>query len=95
MELIKLKDIYKTYHLGELDVPVLKGITLTIERGELVAIVGANGAGKSSLIRAIAGIEKPRAGRIFFRGADITGWASHRTCNLGIGQVPEGRQIFP
>ena len=63
--------------------------------GELVAIVGANGAGKSSLIRTIAGIERPRAGRIFFRGLDITGLPSYRICNLGIGQVAEGRQIFP
>jgi feruloyl-CoA synthase len=77
------------------DAQALDGVSLSADEAELVAIIGANGAGKSSLIRAIAGIEKPRSGRIFFRGADITGWASHRTCNLGIGQVPEGRQIFP
>jgi branched-chain amino acid transport system ATP-binding protein len=66
-----------------------------VAEGELVAIVGANGAGKSSLIRTIAGIERPRAGRIRFRGADIAGQPSHRVCNLGIGRVAEGRQIFP
>ena len=60
-----------------------------------MAIVGANGAGKSSLIRTIAGIETPRSGRIRFRGGDITGLPSYRICNLGIGQVAEGRQIFP
>src|SRR5262249_19645054 len=60
-----------------------------------VAIVGANGAGKSSLIRTIAGMERPRSGRIRFRGKDITGMPTHYTCNLGIGQVAEGRQIFP
>ncbi len=60
-----------------------------------MAIVGANGAGKSSLIRTIAGIERPRAGRIRYRGQDITGWPSHKVCNLGIGQVAEGRQVFP
>jgi feruloyl-CoA synthase len=77
------------------DAQALYAVSLSAERGELVAIVGANGAGKSSLIRAIAGIEKPRSGRIRFRGEDITGSPSHRTCDLGIGQVPEGRQIFP
>jgi branched-chain amino acid transport system ATP-binding protein len=77
------------------DAQALDGISLGAEEGELIAIVGANGAGKSSLIRTIAGIETPRAGRIAFRGRDITGLPSHRICNLGIGQVAEGRQIFP
>ncbi|HZT49785.1 MAG TPA: ABC transporter ATP-binding protein, partial [Hyphomicrobiaceae bacterium] len=77
------------------DAQALDGISLGAQEGELVAIVGANGAGKSSLIRTIAGMEKPRAGRISFRGRDITGLPSHRICDLGIGQVAEGRQIFP
>jgi branched-chain amino acid transport system ATP-binding protein len=77
------------------DAQALDGVSLHAEEGELVAIVGANGAGKSSLIRTIAGIETPRAGRIAFRGQDITGQPSHRTCNLGIGQVAEGRQVVP
>ena len=63
--------------------------------GEIVAIVGANGAGKTSLIRTIAGIERARAGRILFKGTDITRLPSHAICNLGVGQVAEGRQIFP
>jgi feruloyl-CoA synthase len=77
------------------DAQALDGVSLSVAEGELVAIVGANGAGKSSLIRTIAGIETPRAGRIRFRGADIAGEPSHRVCNLGIGQVAEGRQTFP
>lgn len=77
------------------DAQALDKVSLTVHEGSIVAIVGANGAGKSSLIRAIAGIEKPSAGRVCFRGQDITGWESYRTCNLGIGQVAEGRQIFP
>ena len=60
-----------------------------------MAIVGANGAGKSSLIRAIHGIEKPARGTIRFDGPDIAGWPSHRVCELGIGHVAEGRQVFP
>jgi branched-chain amino acid transport system ATP-binding protein len=77
------------------DAQALDGISIAAAEGELVAIVGANGAGKSSLIRTIAGIETPRSGRVRFRGTDITGLPSHRICNLGIGQVAEGRQIFP
>jgi len=77
------------------DAQALDNVSLHVEPGELVAIIGANGAGKSSLIRTIAGIEKPRNGRIQFLGSDITGLPSYRICNLGIGQVAEGRQIFP
>jgi branched-chain amino acid transport system ATP-binding protein len=77
------------------DAQALDGVTLAVEEGTIVAIVGANGAGKSSLIRTIAGIERPRAGTIRFRGRDIGGLPSHRVCDLGIGQVAEGRQIFP
>ncbi len=77
------------------DAQALAGVALEVPAGEIVAIVGANGAGKTSLIRAIAGIETPRAGRIRFRGRDVTGLGSHATCELGIGQVAEGRQVFP
>jgi branched-chain amino acid transport system ATP-binding protein len=77
------------------DARALDGVSLEIGEGTIVAIVGANGAGKTSLIRAIAGMHRPARGRIAFRATDITGWPSHRVCNLGIGQVAEGRQIFP
>ena len=77
------------------DAQALSSVSLEVRAGEIVALVGANGAGKSSLIRSIAGIERPRAGRIAFAGRDITGWESHRVCELGIAHVAEGRQIFP
>ncbi len=77
------------------DAQALDDVSLAVAEGQLVAIVGANGAGKSSLIRAIAGIETPRRGTVRFRGRDITGRPSYRICDLGIGQVAEGRQIFP
>jgi len=77
------------------DAQALTGVTLEVPRGEIVAIVGANGAGKSSLIRCIAGIEKPRAGAVRFAGNLISGLESHQICDLGIGQVAEGRQLFP
>jgi branched-chain amino acid transport system ATP-binding protein len=82
-------------HLFYGDAQALDGVSIEVREREIVAIVGANGAGKSSLIRTIAGIERPRAGHIEFKGADITGWPSHKVCDLGIGQVAEGRQIFP
>lgn len=77
------------------DAQALSGVTLEVPERAIVAIVGANGAGKSSLIRAIAGIEPIRAGRIVYRGRDITGLDAHQVCDLGIGQVAEGRQVFP
>ena len=77
------------------DAQALAGVTLEVPGGEIVAIVGANGAGKTSLIRAIAGIETPRAGSIRFRGREVSGLDSYATCELGIGQVAEGRQVFP
>lgn len=77
------------------DVQALDGVSLEIAEGAIVAIVGANGAGKTTLIRALAGMQRRLRGRISFRGVDIAGWPSHRVCNLGIGQVAEGRQVFP
>jgi len=66
-----------------------------VPSGSLNAVVGANGAGKTSLVRAIAGMLRPSGGQVLFNGADITGLESSETCELGIGQVAEGRQIFP
>ena len=77
------------------DAQALSDVSLEVPRGEIVAIVGANGAGKSSLIRTIAGIEKRRSGKITFNEKDISGLESHAICNYGIGQVAEGRQVFP
>jgi len=77
------------------DAQALDGVSLEVEEGAIVAIVGANGAGKTSLIRTIAGMNRPARGAIRYRGHDIAGWPSHKVCNLGIGQVAEGRQVFP
>jgi branched-chain amino acid transport system ATP-binding protein len=76
------------------DAQALAGVSLEVPPGAIVAIVGANGAGKSSLIRAIAGIERPRSGRIAFNGRAIHELDSHEICDLGIGHVAEGRQVF-
>jgi branched-chain amino acid transport system ATP-binding protein len=77
------------------DAQALDAVSLEVAEGTIVAIVGANGAGKTSLIRTIGGMIRPRGGRILYKGEDIAGWPSYRVCNLGIGQVAEGRQIFP
>ncbi len=77
------------------DVQALDAVSLDIEEGAIVAIVGANGAGKTTLIRALAGMQQRVHGRVTFRGVDISGWPSHRVCDLGLGQVAEGRQVFP
>ena len=76
------------------DAQALSEVSLEVSKGETVAIVGANGAGKSSLIRCIAGMQ-PYHGTVRFKERDISGLESHAICNLGIGQVAEGRQVFP
>jgi branched-chain amino acid transport system ATP-binding protein len=76
-------------------VSVCRDISLRIDTGEIVALIGANGAGKSTMLRAIAGVLTPRRGSISFCGRDITAMASHERTNLGIALVPEGRHVFP
>jgi branched-chain amino acid transport system ATP-binding protein len=88
---LEVKDLNLYYG----DAQALSDVSLEVPKGHIVAIIGANGAGKSSLIRTIAGIEKSRSGTIDFNGQAIAGLDSHRICNLGIGQVAEGRQVFP
>ncbi len=77
------------------DAQALDDVSVEVPEGAIVAIVGANGAGKTSLIRTIGGMIRPTRGAIRFRGEDIAGLPSYKVCNLGIGQVAEGRQIFP
>jgi branched-chain amino acid transport system ATP-binding protein len=77
------------------DAQALDRVSLSVDPGAIVTIVGANGAGKTSLIKTIAGMHRPARGSIRFRGTEIGGLPSHRVCNLGIGHVAQGRQIFP
>jgi branched-chain amino acid transport system ATP-binding protein len=74
-------------------VRAVRGISLKLARGEIVAVLGANGAGKSSLLRALLGIERPAAGRVEFDGADVTAWSASRRVRRGLALVPEGRRI--
>jgi branched-chain amino acid transport system ATP-binding protein len=81
--------------LGYGGLSVCRGISLAIEAGEIVALIGANGAGKSTTLRAIAGLLTPRSGTIRFGGADITRLPAHERVQRGIALVPEGRRVFP
>jgi len=74
---------------------VCRGISIRVDEGEIVALIGANGAGKSTTLRALAGLLTPRAGSIRFQGQDITRLASHERTLLGVALVPEGRHVFP
>ena len=76
-------------------VEAIKGISLSIKRGQLVALIGANGAGKSTTIKTITGLLKATKGRIEFMGKDITGMEAEDIAEIGIACVPEGRRIFP
>lgn len=73
----------------------VKEVTLQVAEGEFVALVGSNGAGKTTTMKAVSGLLPVRGGRVRFDGVDITGQPSHRICELGLCQVPEGRKLFP
>ncbi|HYA86045.1 MAG TPA: ABC transporter ATP-binding protein [Nitrospirota bacterium] len=88
--MLELKDATVSY--GMID--ALKGINLTIGRGEIVALIGANGAGKSTTLMSISGITALRRGTISYYGTQISGRGAHEIVSLGISQVPEGRRIF-
>jgi branched-chain amino acid transport system ATP-binding protein len=88
---IELQDVHVYYGA----IHALKGVSLNVRAGEIVTLIGANGAGKSTTLRAINGINKPRQGAIRFQGDDITGAAPHTVVKRGISQSPEGRRLFP
>jgi branched-chain amino acid transport system ATP-binding protein len=88
--LLELEDVHTFYGTIE----AIKGISLTVREGEVVTLIGANGAGKSTTLRSIQGINRPKRGRILFNGQDIVGRPPHEIVRLGISQSPEGRRLF-
>ncbi len=87
---LDVKDVYSRY--GRIE--VLHGISLQINRGEIVALIGSNGAGKTTLLRAISGVQPITKGNILYQSKSLGGVPAHARVKQGIAQVPEGRQIF-
>jgi branched-chain amino acid transport system ATP-binding protein len=91
MALLELRDVHTYYG----NIHALKGISITVEPGEIVTLIGANGAGKSTTLKTISGLLRPREGEIWFDGARLDGTPAHDVVAKGISQSPEGRRIFP
>ena len=89
--MLQLKDIHTYYG----NIHALKGISIEINQGEIVTLIGSNGAGKSTTLRTISGITPPRSGEVIFEGQPINSVPAHKIVKLGISQSPEGRHIFP
>jgi branched-chain amino acid transport system ATP-binding protein len=89
--ILELEDVHTYYG----SIQALKGITIDVNEGEIVTLIGANGAGKSTTLRSINGLNRPRRGTIRFQGQDITSASPHRIVKMGIAQSPEGRRLFP
>ena len=89
--ILNLEDVHTYYG----SIHALKGISLEVREGEIVTLIGANGAGKSTTLRSINGLNRPRTGRIRFQGRDITTTPPHEIVKRGIAQSPEGRRLFP
>jgi len=89
--LLELDDVHTYYGA----IHALKGISLEVREGEIVTLIGANGAGKSTTLRSINGLNHPKQGRITFQGKDITTTPAHQIVKMGISQSPEGRHVFP
>ena len=89
--MLDVRDIHTYYG----DSHVLQGVSLGMERGQVVGILGRNGMGKTTLIRSIIGFTPPRRGQVLFKSRDITAWPSNRVVAFGLGLVPQGRRVFP
>jgi branched-chain amino acid transport system ATP-binding protein len=90
MPMLEVHDIHTYYG----NIHALKGISLTVEKGEIVTLIGSNGAGKTTTLRSICGLQKPRQGNITLEGEDISPFKAHEVVSKGVAMVPEGRGIF-
>jgi branched-chain amino acid transport system ATP-binding protein len=91
MSLLELQDVHSYYG----NIHALMGVSLTVEKGEIVALIGANGAGKTTTLRSISGLLHPRRGKVLLEGKEVGHLPAHIVHNAGLGLVPEGRGIFP
>src|SRR5688572_15419431 len=91
MAILEVHDIHTYYG----DAYVLQGLSLQLEQGQIVGVLGRNGVGKTTLLNSIVGFNPPRRGTILFKGADITKNSSFATVRSGMGLVPQGRRVFP
>lgn len=89
--MLKVENLHTYYGASH----ILQGVSLAIEPGEVVAVIGRNGVGKTTLVRSIVGLTPARRGRILFKDTEITHMPAHRIAKLGVGLVPQGRRIFP
>jgi branched-chain amino acid transport system ATP-binding protein len=89
--ILQVEDIHTFY--GSIE--ALKGISIEVKEGEIVTLIGSNGAGKSTTLRSISGLNAPRTGKIIYDGQEIQGTPAHEVAAMGIAQAPEGRRIFP
>jgi len=89
--MLDVQDIHVFYG----NIEAIKGVSLQIRYGEIVTLIGANGAGKSTTLNAISGLQRPRSGKIFYEGRDLTSVPPYEVVTLGLSQAPEGRRIFP
>jgi branched-chain amino acid transport system ATP-binding protein len=90
MSMLEVHDIHTYYG----NIHALKGVSLTVEKGEIVTLIGSNGAGKTTTLRSICGLQKPRQGNILLEGVDISPLKAHEVVSKGVAMVPEGRGIF-
>ena len=90
MSLLKVTDLVVSYG----GIEALKGISFEVDQGQIVTLIGANGTGKSTTLRTISGLVKPRDGRVYFEGRDITDYGTQKIVETGISMVPEGRRVF-
>lgn len=90
MALLEVKNVHSYYG----NIHALKGVSLVVEQGEIVTLIGANGAGKSTTLKTISGIVRPREGSVYFAGEDLANYPAHQIVAHGISQVPEGRGVF-
>lgn len=91
MAMLEIKDLRVNYGV----IPALKGISFSVEKGEVVALIGANGAGKTTILHTVTGLTEAASGQILFEGKDITKVPAYKIVSMGMAHVPEGRRVFP